>query len=109
MRLASTAAEIYCNDIIVASNGINEHLQQLERVFERLLQHNLSTGPTKAFVGFPVAVVSGKLVDVLGMSTAMEKLAAVRGLMFPRNLEGLEQLLGFSGSIHKAGKRGGEE
>lgn len=44
-------------------------------------------------------MILGKIVDSLGMTTSEEKLEAIRKLEFPKTLETLEQMLGFTGSL----------
>lgn len=63
------------------------------------MQYNISIGPTKSFVGYPVNTVLGKIVDSLGVTTTEEKFAAVRNLEFLQNLKALEHFLGFAGSL----------
>ncbi|KAF7561559.1 hypothetical protein G7046_g2573 [Stylonectria norvegica] len=82
--LHGTNADAYCDDIVIASVGIDQHLRDLEEVFQRLLARNISIGPTKTFAGFPVAIVLGKLVDALGLTTTAEKLAAQRKTQLQR-------------------------
>ena len=87
----------YCNDIVAASDSLEEHLNLLNRLFLLLQQKNITLNPSKSFVGFPNAVVLGRMVDAFGMSTTDERINAIKRLKFPQNLKELETFIGFTG------------
>ncbi|KAI3540896.1 hypothetical protein CABS03_02268 [Colletotrichum abscissum] len=97
--LRGTAADSYCDDIVVASIGLDRHLADLDEVLTRLQDKNISLGPDKSFAGFPSAIVLGKVVDAFGMTTSEDKVRAIRALVFPKTLQALESFIGLAGSL----------
>ncbi|KAK2034140.1 DNA/RNA polymerase, partial [Colletotrichum zoysiae] len=89
----------YCDDIVVASKGLDQHIADLREVLTRLREANISLGPGKSFAGFPSAVVLGKQVDSFGTSTTEAKTDAIRKIHFPKTLLALESFIGLAGSM----------
>lgn len=97
--LKDTNSDSYCDDIVVASIGLDEHIRDLRQMLQALSDANISLGPDKSFVAFPTAVVLGKLVDSFGLTTPAEKLKAIRDINFPTTLRSLEHFLGLGSSL----------
>ncbi|GAW26152.1 hypothetical protein SAMD00023353_2201730 [Rosellinia necatrix] len=93
------AADCYCDDICVASPEFQAHYQDLRQLLTLLRLRNISIGPSKSFVGFPNAVVLGRLVDSFGLSTTKQRLEAIAKLAFPTSLKDLETFLGMAGYL----------
>ncbi|TAQ83100.1 hypothetical protein B7494_g8576 [Chlorociboria aeruginascens] len=91
----------YVDDVIVASRTFDQHLQHLRQVFSILQDRHITVKPEKMFLGFPSAVVLGQKVTGLGLSTTEERLAAIRGLAFPKTLKDLETYLGMTGYLRQ--------
>jgi len=52
-RSRFTNLNCYMDDIIIASNSSNSHLQQLELTFQTLKNANIACNPRKTEIGFP--------------------------------------------------------
>jgi Reverse transcriptase (RNA-dependent DNA polymerase) len=87
----------YIDDMIIFSGTLEDHLEHLDRVFNRLRELGICLSPTKAFLGFPSVIMLGVRVDSLGLTTPEEKLKAIANLKFPRTLQQLETYLGLTG------------
>lgn len=87
----------YIDDIVVASETWEEHLDHLNQLFERLQEMNVRLEPKKAFIAFPSVTLLGQRVDSFGLSTPEEKISAIRELSFPSTLGNLEHYLGLTG------------
>lgn len=91
---AYTKAYIY--DIVIFSATLNDHLAHLAKIFQLFVQHNVTLNPQKAYLGFPSITLLGQKVNGLGLTSATEKIAAISGWKFPRNLKLLESYLRFT-------------
>ncbi|RYC62820.1 hypothetical protein CHU98_g3380 [Xylaria longipes] len=94
--LHDTTARAYCDDIVVASSTLQDHVQDLRKVFTIFRDRNISMGPSKSYIAFPNTVVLGRLVNSLGMTTTEEKLEAIQRLKFPQTLRDLEVFIGLT-------------
>ena len=62
---------------------------------------NIKLSPKKSFIGYPSIQLLGQRVDVFGLSTAEEKLAAISQLEFPTTLKDLETYLGMTSYLRQ--------
>jgi hypothetical protein len=92
-------AECYCDDIIIASDTLEEHKKALRAVFTKLRERNISIGPSKSYVAFPSATVLGRYVDSFSISSDEDRLAAISKLTFPENLKDLDHFIGATGYL----------
>ena len=90
-------ARTYIDDIVFFSMSLNEHVEHLDKGFQRLSEYDVTLSPKKSFLGYPSIVLLGQIVDAFGMTTSEEKLAAIAKLSFPRTLKDLETYLGMTG------------
>lgn len=70
-------------------------------MFAQLDSCNIYLLPKKSFLGYPSVNLLGQKVDVLGLSTATEKLSAISQLAFPNTLSQLEKYLGMTGYLRQ--------
>ena len=90
---------VYIDDIVIASNSIDEHLQHLDTIFTLFTTKNIVLSPKKSYLGYPSVELLGFHVDGFGMSTTQERIEAFRNLAFPNNLKALEQYIGSTGFL----------
>lgn len=57
---------------------------------------NIALKPSKSYVGYPTVALLGQKVDSLGLSTAADKLEAIRSIQFPDKLKDLETYVGMT-------------
>ncbi|KAF4467855.1 reverse transcriptase [Fusarium albosuccineum] len=81
------------------SCSAEEHVRHLDTLFRLFISDNLAVSPKKSWIRYPSAQVLGFRVDVLGLSTAAERVAAFAKLHFPAQLTALEQYIGAMGYI----------
>ncbi|OOQ90683.1 hypothetical protein PEBR_03224 [Penicillium brasilianum] len=74
----------YIDDIFAVSDTLEEYVDRLHRLFAKLQEFNITLDPKKARLGFPTLTLLGKDIDLLGMTTTVEKVKAIRSLTFPR-------------------------
>nr|XP_055035571.1 uncharacterized protein LOC129423357 [Misgurnus anguillicaudatus] len=87
---------LYLDDVIVFSATVEQHLQRLELVLERLRQQNLKIKLSKCHFFQPEVRYLGHVVSSTGVSTDPEKTSAVAKWVRPKNLQELRSFLGFA-------------
>ncbi|KAJ5203188.1 hypothetical protein N7449_005267 [Penicillium cf. viridicatum] len=97
LRELRSFCRAYIDDIVLASDSLEEHISHLRKLLQILQKHNIRLEPKKTFVGFPTVTLLGQRVDSLGMTTMEEKLHAVLSLDFPKTLKELETYLSLAG------------
>ena len=86
---------VYIDDVIIYSRSIDEHLLHLEQVLGTLKASGISLSAKKCHFAYPSVKLLGHHVSRLGISTAEDKVEAIRLKDFPTNLRQLEAGLGF--------------
>ena len=102
LRALKDFAQAYIDDIVVGSGSFEEHIYHLKRLFQLLVENNISIAPEKTFLGYPNVNLLGRHVDSLGMATAEDKLKAISKLSYPATLGDLEHYLGLTGYLRSS-------
>ena len=88
---------IYLDDIVVFSRTFEEHIERLEKVFERLVEAGLKLSPAKCNLFQKELKYLGHIVSPEGIATDPKKVECVREWPVPQNLKQLQSFLGFIG------------
>lgn len=94
-------ADAFIDDVIVASDTAEEHVEHLAKVLGMFDDLGLALSAKKSFLGYPAVVLLGFLVDGLGMSITEDRLLALRKLECPTDLGALEKYIGMTGFLRK--------
>lgn len=94
-------AFVYIDDVLVASPSVEQHLQDLRAVFNRLKQHGLLLRPEKCVFGHPSVEFLGHHVDVTGIRPLSDKVKAVCQFPRPNTLSELRTYLGLINFYHR--------
>ena len=86
--------KVYINDIVVKSQGFNEHLKNLEKAFIRMRKHQLQINPLKCAFGVTAENFLGFLVHNRGIEVDKNKVKAILQAKPPSNKKELQRLLG---------------
>jgi hypothetical protein len=78
----------------VATESYEDHIRELERLFQTLTKARLYLTAAKCHVGFHSVTLLGRKVDRLGLSITEERIAAISKLEFPTTLKDLETFIG---------------
>ena len=84
----------YIDDIVIWSNNLEEHLDHIRQVFERLRGAGLKVHPGKCVFGADSIDFLGHRISAGRLEPQLNKLAAVRDLPAPTDLSGLRAALG---------------
>ena len=87
---------VYLDDIIVFSNSVEEHLDRLEIIFERLHKAGLKLKPSKCQFLLRRVKYLGYLVSEKGIEMDPDKVQAVKNWPIPQSVDELRRYLGFA-------------
>lgn len=92
---------VYLDDIIILSKTFDEHIQNLEQVFERLKTANLKMNPKKCKLLQKQVSFLGHVVNENGISTDPEKIEAVQNWPVPNSIKDIRSFLGLCSYYRK--------
>lgn len=87
---------VYLDDLLVYSKTFDEHLERLQRVFNRLREVGLKLNPQKCHFARRKVEYLGYTVSGKGIATSEEKIKAVRCWPTPTTLRDVRSFLGFA-------------
>ena len=87
---------VYLDDVVVVGRSFEEHLLNLQNVFERLRQAGLKLKPKKCAFLKKEVVYLGHLVSREGISTDPSKIDKVANWSEPTSTKEVQQFLGFA-------------
>merc|ERR1711911_51101 len=85
---------VYLDDILIASSTLEEHLQDLERVFNILNQNGLVINRKKCVLGKSKVEFLGHEVDAQGIRPLKEKVEAILAVKAPTTVKELQRFHG---------------
>ncbi|XP_071920618.1 uncharacterized protein [Coffea arabica] len=85
--------EVYVDDIIIKSERAEDHLVDLERLFERLRKYDLKLNPAKCAFGAPAGKLLGFIVSKKGIEIDPAKIKAIREMPVPRTQKDVKSFL----------------
>ena len=94
--LTYTACLCYIDDVIVFAKTFDQHLINLEAVFERLRKANLKLKPSKCKLLRKSIKVLGHVISAEGMSVHDEKIEVITSRPFPRTTRELRSFIGMA-------------
>ncbi|GFR01713.1 retrovirus-related Pol polyprotein from transposon 17.6 [Trichonephila clavata] len=91
----------YFDDILIASNNVEQHKQHLKHVFERLSQHRLKLNSSRCVLGKQVTKFLGCLIISEGVKPIPEKVQAISDFPKPQNISELRRFLAMLNLYHR--------
>ena len=85
---------VYIDDILVTGPTLEEHLQNLEKVLEKLQSAGLRLNKEKCFFLRPSIDYLGHVIDQDGIHPTQEKVTAIKEALRPKNVTELRSFLG---------------
>lgn len=92
---------VFFDDILIFSPPLEEHLQYLEMVFEKLKQNSLKVNGSKCSLGVPQVEYLGHIISENGVSVDPAKIECVWKWPQPRTIKQLRGFLGLAGYYRK--------
>ena len=92
---------VYLDDVIVFSNSIEEHMQRVENVFQRLQECGLKLKPNKCSFLMRKINYLGHVVSEAGIEPDPSKVEVIRSWPVPTNVDELRRFLGFASFYRK--------
>lgn len=94
--LIGKACMVYLDDILVFGQTLDEHLENLVKVFERLKKAGLRLKPKKCHFLQPQVEYLGYVVSAEGVSADPKKVQAIWEYAIPGNVKSLKTFLGLA-------------
>ena len=88
---------VYIDDIVIYSKSVEEHVQHLREVLERLRDVGLQLKPSKCFFELPEIELLGNIVSAAGIRPQPSKVQAIVGLAPPTDVKAVRSFLGMTG------------
>lgn len=88
---------IYLDDILIFGRSVDEHLQRLKAVLQRIREAGLKLSPSKCFFLKREVEYLGHVVTSDGIRTDPKKIEKVRSWPSPKTVKQLRSFLGFCG------------
>ena len=85
---------VYIDDILVASESLEQHLQDLKIVFDALSENGMVVQRSKCLLNQPELEFLGYQVSKDGISPLPERVAAIRKTSAPTSIKELQRFLG---------------
>jgi len=82
------------DDLIIASNSWNSHLQQLELTLQTLQDANIACSPRKTEIGFPEIDYLGFRVSRSSLRLSEKRIEIISKITAPKNVKALQRILG---------------
>ena len=95
--LLNRSAFAYVDDVLVASSSFEQHLTDLQAVFDRLADVNLRLKLPKCHFARQKVKFLGHIVSSRGIEVDPEKIAAVLSFPRPKSVKNARQFLGLAG------------
>jgi len=89
-----SGVSVYLDDILVTGSTLEQHLQNLEKVLERLESAGLRLNLEKCFFLQPNLEYLGHTIDKDGVHPTQEKVQAIKEAPQPRSVSALRSFLG---------------
>jgi len=84
----------YIDDICIASENMEQHRQDVQRIFKKLKDHNLTINLEKCSFAQPRIDFLGHSIDEQGIRPMEEKIKAIKDTPQPKLVKDLKSFLG---------------
>lgn len=92
---------IYVDDLLVASRNMQEHLEHLRIVFERLQEFGLRINASKCVFGVPNLEFLGHEVSAEGIKPSTSRVEAIANFATPTSLHQTQRFVGMVNFYHR--------
>ena len=92
---------VYIDDILVFSASIDEHLQHLRVVLQRLRDHGLILHPDKCVLAKAEVEFLGHALSCNGVAPTLSKIEAINAFPTPTSIKSLQEFIGMVTYYHR--------
>ncbi|CAF1020808.1 unnamed protein product [Brachionus calyciflorus] len=89
-------SQVYIDDIVIFSDNVEEHLDHLKQVFDKLREYNLKLNPEKCNWMKESIKILGHIIDKDGIKMDPEIIKAIKNFKKPKTLKQLQTFLGLA-------------
>jgi hypothetical protein len=93
-ELLGIIVEVYIDDIVVKSSGLDSHLANLRLAFEKMRRYGLKMNPLKCAFGVSAGKFLGFIVHEKGVEIDPKKIESIKKVQAPTCKKELQRLLG---------------
>jgi hypothetical protein len=93
-ELLGIIVEVYIDDIVVKSSGLDSHLANLRLAFEKMRRYGLKMNPLKCAFGVSAGKFLGFIVHEKGVEIDLKKIESIKKVQAPTCKKELQRLLG---------------
>ena len=86
--------EVYVDDIIVKSQGSEQHAKDMEQILDTLDKYKIKLNPNKCVFGVKAGKFMGFMISHRGIEANPEKMEAILNMKAPKTLNELQKLNG---------------
>ncbi|XP_052726197.1 uncharacterized protein LOC128194674 [Vigna angularis] len=86
--------DVYVDDMVIRSNSVEQHLQDLKEVFGQLRRYSMRLNPSKCTFGVPAGKFLGFMLTHRGIEANLDKCKAVLEMAAPKTLREVQRLVG---------------
>ena len=84
--------EVYVDDMLVKSQDVGRHLDDLQETFDTLRQYHMKLNPSKCAFGVSSGKFLGFMVSHRGIEVNLEKIQAILDMKPPQNTKEIQSL-----------------
>jgi len=99
--MISRSVKVYVDDIVVKSDLCDQHIKDLQEVFDALKRTNMRINPEKCAFGVEGGKFLGFMLTHKGFEANPNKFKAINEMRSPKNLKEVQQLLGRLATLSK--------
>ena len=92
--------EVYIDDLLIYGRTEEEFLRNVETVFERLREYNVTLNPKKVHLGLQTISFVGHEIDSEGINMSQKRVESTIDVILPTNLKELYSFIGLVNYFH---------
>jgi cleavage and polyadenylation specificity factor subunit 1 len=92
---------VYIDDILIASETVEKHMQHLKAVFERLEEYGVQINPAKCVFGQKSLEFLSHEITEKGIAPTQEKIKAINDFTIPTSVKQTQRFLGMINFYHR--------
>ncbi|XP_022858502.1 uncharacterized protein LOC111379372 [Olea europaea var. sylvestris] len=100
-NLIERNVEVYTDDMVVKSKQMDQHISDLEEVFDTLRKYRMKLNPAKCAFGVASGKFLGFMITHRGIEANPDKIQALASMESPRNKKEVQRLTGMIAALNR--------